>query len=964
MTLFLLELAIRAALIALGTAAVLKLLRIQSPAVRHAAWTAVVIAMLVLPVWRAGGVRLSLPVLQPAPAADSVAPQVGTDPIAPVDAADLAQSTEPAPTATGLQAVSRPLGWQVPLIALYVLGVAVLGVRLVLGTVQANRLRRTASVRDGRLTSKTCATPVTVGWFRPSLILPEGWQRWPALQLDAVLTHEREHARRHDPLVQWLALLNRAVFWFHPVAWWLERRLSTLSEEACDSVVLAAGHSPQSYSEYLLEMARSVTREGRRLNVNLVGMAMPGSGLSQRMRQILSGVPLTPVSRARVLGAVAFCGASSVMFAAGTLAERTVSAGVQQAGSAAAHRFDVVSIKPCSGTTPPPTAAPLPSGGRGGVAPWHAQTSPGYVRWDCVTLATLVDQAYADRDHPLLNIAGDSRPPRPDSFKPKRIRGGPPWVETDKFTIEARAPIDVTNAALQGSPSRNLAALSATMSQALRAVLEDRFQLKVRRATEQQDMYALTIAKSGLHRELMKTTTPGDCVGADDYFATDPAARGNLRICGRYAVTRTAWELTGFTLRQLTQELSNVMELFVLDKTGIENRFTFVLDFAAVSGVADDRFVNALERLGLKIERTKGPAEYLQIDSAQRPRPDSSPVSGAGTLEERPEQQAPTVPAPASSGMRIKFDVVSIKPCHDGPQPGGRGSNAIRGRISPGYVYWACETLNDLIDNAWGGFFPHNDLLNTIKVPPNTRLDVPARVRGGPSWVTQDRFRIEITMSGDTTDLTGSARVGVVRDAIRPAMRAMLEDRFQLKLRKATEQRPMYAMTVARDGLKITKTGGDKCWPVSPDTPRGTKPTPPPGFEGLPSCSSNVSMRRRGSNDVLEFTDIKLADFAKYLSEDMDRYVIDKTGVEGRFSFPLEFAPDASTPGSIETSEMFARAGAQLLGRPATQRPKSDGPTIFEALESLGLKLEPTRGPAEYLLIESVQRPRPDRPRP
>ena len=72
------------------------------------------------------------------------------------------------------------------------------------------------------------------------------------------MIHEREHARRRDPLVQWLALLNRCVFWFHPLAWWLERKLAALAEEACDAAVLAGGHAPHDYARYLIEMARSV----------------------------------------------------------------------------------------------------------------------------------------------------------------------------------------------------------------------------------------------------------------------------------------------------------------------------------------------------------------------------------------------------------------------------------------------------------------------------------------------------------------------------------------------------------------------------------------------------------------------------------------------------------------------------------------------------------------------------------
>jgi len=163
------------------------------------------------------------------------------------------------------------------------------------------------------------------------------------------------------------------------------------------------------------------------------------------------------------------------------------------------------------------------------------------------------------------------------------------------------------------------------MSQALRAVLEERFQVKVRRLTEQQDMYALTVAKSGLNKERIKPTSPTECVTSAEYFAADAASRANLKICGRYFVTMPAWQFTGFTLQQLAREVSGMTTLFVLDRTGVDGTFTFDLDFAGVDPAVrgDDRFIQALERLGLRIDRTKGTAEYLQIDSAQRPRPDA-----------------------------------------------------------------------------------------------------------------------------------------------------------------------------------------------------------------------------------------------------------------------------------------------------------------------------------------------------
>jgi beta-lactamase regulating signal transducer with metallopeptidase domain len=128
-------------------------------------------------------------------------------------------------------------------------------------------------------------SPVTIGFFRPIVILPVAWREWPAWKQDAVLAHEMAHAARRDPLVQWLALLNRAIFWFHPLAWWLERQLSMLAEQACDDAVLDRGHDAHDYAQCLLTFARAVADAGARINV--WGMPMPGTVLSRRIYRIL-----------------------------------------------------------------------------------------------------------------------------------------------------------------------------------------------------------------------------------------------------------------------------------------------------------------------------------------------------------------------------------------------------------------------------------------------------------------------------------------------------------------------------------------------------------------------------------------------------------------------------------------------------------------------------------------------------
>ena len=293
----LLECAVRAALIALGTGAALQLLRVRSASARHGAWSAVVAIMLLLPAWMAWGPRASLRVLPAATVAVSAA--------APV------VLSLPVTTSTAHAAMRPvPVNWNW-LAIVYFAGVLVLLLRLAFGTLRAHLLVRRATLTGGRRTSAACAAPITIGLLRPVVIFPQSWCAWSPEQLSAVLIHEGEHVRRRDPLVQWLALLNRAIFWFHPVAWWLERRLSALAEEVCDAAVIQRGHDPRDYSQYLLELARAVGQSGAR--VRALGMAMPGSSLPSRIRQILSSAPPPRLTRVRAISLAVTLAGLSVM---------------------------------------------------------------------------------------------------------------------------------------------------------------------------------------------------------------------------------------------------------------------------------------------------------------------------------------------------------------------------------------------------------------------------------------------------------------------------------------------------------------------------------------------------------------------------------------------------------------------------------------------------------------------------
>jgi hypothetical protein len=308
-----LDWSLRAALMAAGTAAVLGVLRVRAASARHIAWTGVLVAMLLLPVLTTWGPKVTARV--PPAVRERLAPELTTpertlarqasqdkeDKLAPdLSAARLSREAEP----PGLR---RNWAWNWKWIALicYSIGFLLMAIRLAVGALQARTMVRQASFVNGALVSAQCAAPVTVGWLRPVVILPEEWQSWPEAKLDAVLTHEQEHVRRRDPLVQWLALLNRSIFWFHPLSWWLERKLSDLAEGACDAAVLRRGHNPLDYSQYLIDLARSVEQSGARVSV--YGASINGSRLSGRIRQILDPSPPPLLTRTRSSVAAALC---------------------------------------------------------------------------------------------------------------------------------------------------------------------------------------------------------------------------------------------------------------------------------------------------------------------------------------------------------------------------------------------------------------------------------------------------------------------------------------------------------------------------------------------------------------------------------------------------------------------------------------------------------------------------------
>ena len=119
------------------------------------------------------------------------------------------------------------------------------------------RLERTGGIRNRieMLLSRASLEPGIFGIARPVLIWPEGIsEHLEDAHLEAILAHELWHVRRRDNLAAAIHMLVEAIFWFHPLVWWLGARLVEERERACDEAVLELGGERQVYAESILKV--------------------------------------------------------------------------------------------------------------------------------------------------------------------------------------------------------------------------------------------------------------------------------------------------------------------------------------------------------------------------------------------------------------------------------------------------------------------------------------------------------------------------------------------------------------------------------------------------------------------------------------------------------------------------------------------------------------------------------------
>jgi bla regulator protein blaR1 len=295
-------------------------------------------------------------------------------------------------------------------------------------------------------------------------------------------------------------------------------------------------------------------------------------------------------------------------------------------------------------------------------------------------------------------------------------------------------------------------------------------------------------------------------------------------------------------------------------------------------------------------------------------------------------QQAP--PWQVAAGGKMSFEVASVKPSKPGtffppnfPLDPGDSFVNVRTKEPPHGRFSANFPLIVYIG------FAYKTML--------TREQMDAALAPLPKWVATDAFEIQARAPGDPT-----------KDQMRLMIQTLLAERFHLELHFEAHDVPVFAMTLAKAG---------KMGPGLRPHAEGPPCDAPPSADVFPPICDVTRMtmgadrkRTGGSrNTTMELIAAGLPGMGN-----LDRPVIDRTGLTGRVDFRFQWIPDTTgpPPGAVT----IARGGGGV--RPPSSDPPaaadSDGPTFLQALrEQLGLKLEASKGPIQMLIIDRVERP-------
>ncbi|HEV2690592.1 MAG TPA: TIGR03435 family protein [Bryobacteraceae bacterium] len=253
----------------------------------------------------------------------------------------------------------------------------------------------------------------------------------------------------------------------------------------------------------------------------------------------------------------------------------------------------------------------------------------------------------------------------------------------------------------------------------------------------------------------------------------------------------------------------------------------------------------------------------------------------------------------AQQAARPKFEVTSIK-LHD-----GAGSPMVSGFP--------------------GGF-------KTGNAPTRLLIRAAYQVRdfqifGAPDWIDADRYDIEAK-----TEIKEP-----IGPQLGPMFQALLADRFKLRFHRETRELPVYVLMVSKHGSRLQTAKAGSCVPWDGKT---MPPRTPPGQKSPVYCGFFNRGIDAWLNRTLAGVGVGIPGLVGEISQKLDRVVIDKTGLTGKYDIHLVWDRKVTAEGKAASADDDA------------------GPSLFAALEDqLGLTLEPDKAPVKVIVIDHIERP-------
>jgi len=416
--------------------------------------------------------------------------------------------------------------------------------------------------------------PGVFGLRHAVVLVPDGIaERLSPEQFDAVLAHECCHARRRDNLAAAVHMSVEALFWFHPLVWWLGHRIMQERERACDEEVLLRTNDPEVYAEGILNVCKFYLESPLRCVAGITG-----SNLKQRIEKIMAHRISRELDWARttvlvLAGVAAVIGPIGIGLLTTPATQAQTMSSFTGIATSAAKQFEVATVKENRATDP---------------RAWRlGPPEHGSVSIENLPIHKIVASSFRVQDSMVFGLGS---------------------MDSVRYDIVGKGP----------DPK----ATNPEVWEMMRALLAERFRMKYHLETRQLPIYALVVAKGG---PKLKRPEDGPCAAkiqagenCGDIGPIAPFAVGivNMPIgaliggLGRAIQDRPIVDKTGLTGKY------DARVLWIPDNMKPEDLANIPAEFRP----EDVSLFTAMEQqLGLKLEAQKGPVRVVVVDSIEKP---------------------------------------------------------------------------------------------------------------------------------------------------------------------------------------------------------------------------------------------------------------------------------------------------------------------------------------------------------